>query len=807
MIRRPHSRLLVAMAAAVLAATACEKKSITLDSGDPSTLQVLVYVDADGNGVFDAGVDEPIASATVTASGPVDVSGTTDASGAASLTGLVPGSYTLSLAATPPSGAVLATASSPVVVADFRGGSLQTEFRYTFMPGSIAGRLFRDDNENGVFDADADLPAAGIGVMAERSGDGSEFETLTSDDGAFELAGLRPGTYSVTFGLPEDAEVVGGEPATVVVSAATPATLQAIFTGELVVDIADARDAPSGQSVTVEGTVTWHKSWDSRAYWVEDETGGIAVFDFDRPDLAEGDRVRLTGERGAFDGDIQISPVNSLEVIGGGGPPVPTRATGAEVNGGAVTGRLVSVNGTVTSVEIVNSFGTQLVTLEDDEGTEFDVFADNRTGLTESDWQVGSLFGVTGVVVTDDDEDPMHRVQPRTVDDVQLGGATSDIADVRSQIGATVAVQGIVTWAPSFDDRVLFLQDGTGGISLFDFDLSDFEPEGGFMRGHHVRIVATVGAFGGETQLEDVSDVTVLGLVAVPSPMGTTGAAINAGEDQGELVIATGTVASVDVLSFGNQLVTLTDAADTDFNVYVDSRTGVGEDDWTVGDRYRVAGVLGANDSNTPAARIEVRGPEDVTNVGAGDAISIAEARAMGGETVTISGTVTRVPSWDSRSAFVQDGTGGIAVFSFDGLGGVAAGDMVTITGEIGAFNGEVQIGPDEITVDGTGAVPDPLVVTGRQVVDGLFQGQLVSLAGTVQAVEVINSFGSQEVTLLHADGNAVTVFVDNRTGLLEGDWTVGQSVTVVGILGYFDGNDPPAQLELYRETDVTFGS
>ena len=292
--------------------------------------------------------------------------------------------------------------------------------------------------------------------------------------------------------------------------------------------------------------------------------------------------------------------------------------------------------------------------------------------------------------------------------------------------------------------------------------------------------------------------------VAVPSATGITGEQLNDGELQGSLVSITATVVSVDVLSFGNQSVTLSDAMGTDFSVYVDSRTGVTEAAWVVGQTYRVSGVVGADNRNDPAARIEVRGLSDVVAVSPGT-ISIAEARSMFGETVTVEGVVTRVPSWDDRVAFIQDGSAGIGLFSFN-LPEVAPGDRVRVTGDVGAFGGELQIGPDDLTVLEQVPIPDPIDVTGAQVNAGLFQGEFVRISGTAVSVDVVNSFGTQEVMVQDAAGVAVRVRVDNRTGLTEGDWTVGGAVTVLGVLGFFDGNDPGAQLEVMNSNDVTFG-
>lgn len=812
-MRRAFPRLLVL--AALLSVAACDEEMVSLESGTPSTLDVRVYVDANGNGAFDSS-DQPIGSATVTLSGEAgDQTATSGSDGLARFEGVMPGGYTLSISAQPPSGIVLASAATPSIEAEFRGGQIDAEFRFAFQPGSVSGRLFRDDNDNQEFDADADLAAVGIPVdlFAGSSASGDPVaSTMTDGEGLFEFGTLRPGTYTVRVNALETMELEGGTTRTVEVGPGAESSLNVLFTGTLLIDMADARTAPEGQTVTVRGVISWAPGFDDRVLYLQDESAGISVFDFNLPEgLTRGTRVEITGTRGSFAGEVQISPVIAIEVLGSASTPVPQPVAAVEINAGEFQGQLVSIDGVVEQVDVLR-FDNQMVRLRDEAGETFAVKVDSRTGVGPDTWVVGETFGVTGVLGTDTDEsgtdiedDHPHRIEVRGPDDVQRGGATTPIADARANVGSTVVVQGVVTWAPGFDDRVLFLQDETAGISLFDFGLEDFTPADGFQMGDLVRIRATVGAFRGEVQLEDVEQLEVMDNVAVPSPMGVTGAQLNAGQFQGELVSITATVLSVDVPSFDNQFVTLQDAAGTQFHVFSDGRTGVKPADWTVGSTVRVSGVVGADDRNDPAARIELRGSMDLAPATAG-VISVAEARAMTGETVTVEAVVTRVPGWDDRVAFVQDETAGLSLFSFS-LPELSPGDRVRLTGEISAFRGETQMGPDDVQVLAVSPVPDPAMVSGAQINDGLFQGQLVQAGGTVVSVEVVNDFGTQEVLVQDLAGAVFRVLVDNRTGLSEADWTVGQEVTIVGVLGFNEGDDPGARLEVIRSDDVTFGS
>lgn len=606
---RAFSRLL--LVGAVLVAVACDEEMIGLDQGTSSTLDVRAYVDADGNGSFDSGSDTPIASATVSLTGgETQLSETTGNDGVASFSGLAPGSYQLSFSGDLPDGSILATASSPTVVAPFRGESLSAEFRYAFLPGDLSGVVFRDDNENGELD-DEDTPAPGLPVAiftgATAAGEPMA-EAITDANGSFLFTTLRPGTYTLQFTPFPTIEIVGGNTRTVTVQPDARGDVPVQFTGNLVVDISEARNAASGSVVTVEGVVTWQTQWDSRVYFLQDGTGGISTFDFNGPDLEIGDEIRITGQRGSFRGEVQVSPVNNLTALGHPGAPDPTTVTAARINAGDFQGMLVTLDGTVVSVD-ADGFDNQTVTLADPAGDEFLVFSDSRSGTSSDMWEEGEPYAVTGVLGTDDRNALAHRVEPRFPEDIVRGGSSVTIAEARAQeAGTSATVEGVITWQTEWDGRVYFLQDETGGISTFDFNAPDLQ------RGDRVRLRGELGAFRGETQLSPVDFATVIGSPGVPDPRGVTGEEINAGEFQGELVTITGTVTGIEeVNSFGTQLVTAEDEAGTSFNIFIDNRTGAllteGEDE---GQTFTFTGVLGTDDRDDPGPRLEVRDSDDV---------------------------------------------------------------------------------------------------------------------------------------------------------------------------------------------------
>ena len=104
----------------------------------------------------------------------------------------------------------------------------------------------------------------------------------------------------------------------------------------------------------------------------------------------------------------------------------------------------------------------------------------------------------------------------------------------------------------------------------------------------------------------------MIGQEALPAPRSVTGAEINAGQFQGELASIGGTVDSVQVFSFDNHMVFLTDGNGDTFTAYVDSRNGIASTDWTVGQMMTLIGVLATDDRDTLAERLELRDPSDI---------------------------------------------------------------------------------------------------------------------------------------------------------------------------------------------------
>ena len=180
----------------------------------------LVWNDQDGDGTQDtaepgiAGVDITL-SGTDASGSPVNLTTTTDTAGFYEFTGLQPGTYTVTFAT--PAGYTATPAdvggddaidsdgaSETVTIAS--GGENVTLDSGFYRPGTIGGVVWSDANNDGVVDpGEAPIPGVTL-TLTGTDGTGTPVNatTTTGPDGAYEFAGIAPGTYTVTETQPAD---------------------------------------------------------------------------------------------------------------------------------------------------------------------------------------------------------------------------------------------------------------------------------------------------------------------------------------------------------------------------------------------------------------------------------------------------------------------------------------------------------------------------------------------------------------------------------------------------------------------------
>jgi DNA/RNA endonuclease YhcR with UshA esterase domain len=151
---------------------------------------------------------------------------------------------------------------------------------------------------------------------------------------------------------------------------------------------------------------------------------------------------------------------------------------------------------------------------------------------------------------------------------------------------------------------------------------------------------------------------------------------------------------------------------------------------------------------------------------------------------------------------WVQDGTGGIAVFSVLSTSTLALGDRVEVTGTLGAFSGQLQIQTNPVvTFKAAGQAPAPVQVTGTQFNALASEGRLVQLPITITTVPG-GAGAAFTVTGTAADAQVVQIRVSGlNTGLTRASFAVGTTYTVTGVLSQFNGT---GQIKPRFASDVT---
>lgn len=195
--------------------------------------------------------------------------------------------------------------------------------------------------------------------------------------------------------------------------------------------IATARTQPVGTLVTVLGNITAPPGVFNGAnpganseVWVQDSTGGIAVFAVLTADSATyrlGDRIEVTGTLGLFSGQLQIAspPSPRPTVIKKFGNTIiaPKVITGTEVNARTDEGKLIAIAGLrVTAVGGGTSNAFNVTTTAPDGQTVIVRVNGLATGLTRANFVVGNTYDVTGILTQFNGG---AQIKPRFRTDVQ----------------------------------------------------------------------------------------------------------------------------------------------------------------------------------------------------------------------------------------------------------------------------------------------------------------------------------------------------------------------------------------------------
>ena len=621
--RSRAARLLPAAAGfALLLAAACDEATAPL--GEPASVGVRVYLDRDGSGSFtvaDSGLAGVALALVPTDGGAAPASATSDAAGLATFAAVAPGAYAVELPGTAPAGTVLASAPAPRVVVSAIGQVQASDVRYAWLPATIAGRIFRDDDGSGAFSA-GDTPGAGLFAVLRR-GAATVDSVIADVDGAFAFRFLAPGAYTVRLQNPGTISYTGGAERVITLSAGGSGAVSGIFTGALVIPVAEARARAVGSAVAVVGNLvvgpgrfTSGAGGVNSEIWVQDATGGIAAFSVPTADSAQyqrGDRLEISGTRGVFSAQAQIS-VTRVANLGAGTPVVPAAQSAAQARTLERDGQLVRVpNLTILSVPGGTGAAFTVIAADAADDTLQIRVAGLGTDLTRASFTVGNRYNVTGVLTR---FNATPQIKIRDAGDLELGAAITPITTVRTTgtTGASFTIAGRITAPPAafpsgsgFVNSEIWVQDASGGIAAFSVPTADTAT---LALGNTVEVTGAYSVFNGQAQLGSLTVVRT-GNGSPVAPVSQTGAEISALTREGQLV----SLGGFTVTAIGGGTGTSFNVDGTSGGVPVQVRVagalrGLSRASFTVGSTYTITGILS---QFRGTAQIKVRFATDVT--------------------------------------------------------------------------------------------------------------------------------------------------------------------------------------------------
>ncbi|MBI5645427.1 MAG: lamin tail domain-containing protein [Ignavibacteriae bacterium] len=163
---------------------------------------------------------------------------------------------------------------------------------------------------------------------------------------------------------------------------------------------------------------------------------------------------------------------------------------------------------------------------------------------------------------------------------------------------------------------------------------------------------------------------------------------------------------------------------------------------------------------------------------------------------VTVNGIVTCAKELGSPS-FLEDVTGGIAVYDFNFSDSVVIGDEVTISGKVTQFNGLTEL--TEVVIHervGAGGNPSPLVLRVTDILQdgggGLekYEGQLIRLNNVTVNTNSWNVTGSGTNYKLRDASGEMDVRIDKDVNFVNSP-APASSFDIVGVLGQFQAAPP----------------
>ena len=323
----------------------------------------------------------------------------------------------------------LRRATAPALAAALALGlaACEPDLAPAFQPegvGSIAGRLFFDADEDGLYTPTlGDTLLVGVPIeVRERGTDEVLEQGVTDAQGLFEFEGLPVGTHDVYVVATE--ETVGDLVVCVNPLQATVYRGEQAFvtpTGRVacIIDIAEAKDLPDDELAVVVGVVTAPPGiYRANNLYLQDETGGIQVFGTTAA-VALGDVVEVRGDRDEFRTEIQLGNSPVVRKLGETAVPDPEEVTVGELaavndSKDPFVGVLAMVSGVSVGAFTTSTSGAD-ATMTDATGSARLRLDQNAQARLIGLFEEGACYDLTGIVGI---FDGATQLKPRYTTDV-----------------------------------------------------------------------------------------------------------------------------------------------------------------------------------------------------------------------------------------------------------------------------------------------------------------------------------------------------------------------------------------------------
>jgi phosphatidylserine/phosphatidylglycerophosphate/cardiolipin synthase-like enzyme len=240
-----------------------------------------------------------------------------------------------------------------------------------------------------------------------------------------------------------------------------------------VLTIAQARAVGTGLSMRVRGIITVGNEFQTPPAYIQDSTGGVAVFNYTFVTSAKvGDIWEVGGTLKDFNGLLEIDPLtDSTKISSNNTLPTPRQLNSSQLNE-SVESQLVRVNKVKFAAVGLFATGVDSAYTAGDAFGPLTVYINKGANIVGSSIPTDSV-NLIGVV---NERNGVYRLFPRTLADINVIDPPSsqtwlDINIARSHAtGDTVKVRGVVTYAQpsSSAAKTIFIQDFSGGIAVYD---------------------------------------------------------------------------------------------------------------------------------------------------------------------------------------------------------------------------------------------------------------------------------------------------------------------------------------------------